>query len=169
MLDKLKNLINSIRFKTTKQLKGTLSAELVFEDGTVVKAMQKKNLITLTAKQNLLQMIYLSGQTSDPVNKLWIGTGGCIDPQGMYPKAINQTLTSLYTPLLNVPTSFTLTPSVPSVTFLATIDQGTGNGQNITEAALYTAGGTMFNILTFPAIPKTSQFSINFSWEIELA
>jgi hypothetical protein len=168
MLDKLQNFVNAIRFKSTKNLKGTLSAELVYEDGTIVQAMKKKNLITLTAKQNLLASVYNANQISDPVTKLEIGTGGCIDPAGMYPKPINQTLTSLYTPLLGVPTSYTLNTSAPSVTFLATVDQSTANGQNITEAGLYTAAGVMFNILTFPAIAKTSQFSINFSWEIEL-
>lgn len=168
MKEFFKNLRRTV-FKSTAPLKGTLSAELIYEDGTREFAFEKKNLIVLTAKQNLLSMLYIANQLSDPIISLQIGTGGCIDPQGMYPKPISQAMTSLFTPLLTVPTSYTINNADPSVTFLATVDQSTANGSLITESGLYTTRGILFNILTFPGISKTSEFSIQFSWQIELA
>jgi hypothetical protein len=158
----------TLAFNTGIPLRGDLKAELVYADHTEI-AFEKKNLITLSAKQVILASLYLSNQTSDPIISLQVGTGGCIDPQGMYPKPINQNLTSLFTPLLTVSTSYTLNTATPSVTFLATVDQGTANGSLITEAGLYKASNNIFNILTFPGINKTSEFSINFSWTITLA
>lgn len=156
-------------FKSKVPLEGHLTVERIYADGTRELAWEKKNLIILTAKQNLLSMLYIANQVSDPIVSLQIGTGGCIDPQGMYPKPISQAMTSLFTPLLTVPTSYTIDNSDPSVTYLATVDQGTANGSLITESGLYTAAGNLFNILTFPGISKTSEFSIQFSWQIELA
>jgi hypothetical protein len=161
--------ITGMFLRSKTPLVGTLSAELIYADGTTKKVLEKKNVITLTAKQVILSSIYLTNQLSDPITTLNIGTGGCIDPQGMFPKPVSQNMTSLFTPLLSVVASYTINPAQPSVTFLATVDQGTANGQQITEAGLFKASGGMFNILTFPAIPKTEEFSIQFSWEVEMS
>lgn len=149
---------------------GYLTVEKVFEDGTrEVCFKEKKNIIVLTALQSFLAGLYLSGQSSDPINTLWVGTGGCIDPNGQFPKPVSQSLTGLFTPLTHVATSYTVDNTVPSVTFLASIDQATANGVLITEAGLFKASGLMFNIKTFPGIPKTAEFAIQFSWTIELS
>ena len=169
MLNLFKTIAKKLAFKTSTPLKGTLTVERIYPDGHTETAFEKKNLIVLTAKQNLLSMLYIANQLSDPIISLQIGTGGCIDPQGMFPKPISQAMTSLFTPLLTVPTSYTINNADPSVTYLATVDQSTANGSLITESGLYTAAGHLFNILTFPGINKTSEFSIQFSWQIELA
>ncbi|MNK27648.1 hypothetical protein D3C87_460100 [compost metagenome] len=155
------------------KLEGILKAEKVYWNNGVEArrelCFEKKNLITLTAKQVMLGSIYLIGQTSDPITSLKIGTGGTIDPEGLFPKPVSQTMTDLFTPLLSVATSYTLNNAVPSVTFIADVDQGTANGSLITEAGLFKASNSMFNIKTFPGIPKTSEFSIHFEWTIKLA
>lgn len=169
MKDFLKRLISAIRFRSTMEIEGTLKAEKVYPDGNRELVFEEKNLIVLTAKQVLLSSLYVPNQTSDPIVNLKIGTGGCIDPQGLYPKPVSQAMTSLFTPLLNVPTSYTINSAAPSVTFIADVDQGTANGQLITEAGLYKSSGSMFNIKTFPGIPKTSEFSIHFEWTIQMS
>jgi hypothetical protein len=149
---------------------GYLTVDKIYEDGHTENAFtEKKNIIVLTALQAFLSGLYLTGQTSDPITTLWVGTGGTIDPAGQYPKPVSQSLTGLFTPLTSVATSYTVNNSVPSVTFLGTIDQSTANGSLITEAGLFKASGFMFNIKTFPGIPKTAEFAIQFSWTIELS
>lgn len=150
-------------------LEGILRVEKWYPDGSKELAFEKQNLIVLTAKQVLLSNLYVANQLSDPIINLNIGTGGCIDPQGLYPKPISQAMTSLFTPLLSVATSYTINAAAPSVTFIADVDQGTANGQLITEAGLYKSSGNMFNIKTFPGIPKTSEFSIHFEWTIQMS
>jgi hypothetical protein len=168
----MKELINRFVKRFLKMvnlipLEGVLRVEKWYPDGRKELAFEKKNLIVLTAKQVLLSSLYVANQLSDPIINLKIGTGGCIDPQGLFPKPISQAMSSLFTPLLDVATSFTINNAAPSVTFIADVDQGTANGQLITEAGLYKASGTIFNIKTFPGIPKTSEFSIHFEWTIQ--
>ena len=158
------------RVLTKSGIKGYLSAQKVYEDGRIEPVFtEKKNIIVLTALQSFLSGLYLSGQTSNPITTLWVGTGGTIDPAGQFPKPVSQSLTGLFDPLTSVATSYTVDNATPSVTFLAALDQSTANGALITEAGLFQASGSMFNINTFPGIPKTSEFAINFQWTIELS
>jgi hypothetical protein len=169
MTDFLKRIFKGLKFRNTMELEGVLKAELVYADGRRELAFEEKNLIVLTAKQVLLSSLYVANQTSDPIVTLNVGTGGCIDPQGLFPKPVSQAMTSLFTPLLSVPTSFTINNAAPSVTFIADVDQGTGNGQLITESGLFKASGNMFNIKTYPGIPKTTEFSIHYEWTIQMS
>lgn len=149
-------------------LHGTLSAWKVYPDRREL-AFKEVNVVTLSAKQSVLAAVYASSLTADPVSSLRVGIGGTVDPAGLYPKPVNQSLSSLYNYLNTIATSYTVDNTIPAVTYLADLDQGTGNGQLITEAALYRLSGTMFNIRTFPGIPKTSEFSIHFEWTIKIA
>jgi hypothetical protein len=150
-------------------VRGTPKIEKVYPDGTRVLHYQDENIIVLTAKQVLLSGLYLTGQTSDPVSTLWVGTGGTVDPGGQFPKPVSQNQASLFTPLISVSTSYTVDNTMPSVTFIADLDQSTANGSLITEAGLFKKSGAIFNIKTFPGIPKTAEFSVHFEWEIEMS
>lgn len=130
---------------------------------------EETNLITLVAKQDILATLITPAITSDPINKLWVGTGGTIDPQGLFPKLEDPNQTNLITPLLFVLTTFTQDNLIPSVTFIADLDTGTGNGTLISEAGLFRTAGHIFNIKNFPAVPKTSDFGLHFSWTIKFA
>ena len=149
-------------------LGGFLSISKVYSDGRVEKVFEQKNVITLPAKRQVLSAVYASSVAADPVSSLQVGIGGTVDPSGLYPKPTNQALTSLYTTYASIATSYTVDDGIPAVSFLADLDQGTGNGQLINEAGLFRSSGTMFNIKTFPGIPKTSEFSIHFEWTIKI-
>jgi hypothetical protein len=148
---------------------GTLSAFAVYEDGRVDKLFEEKNLITTPAKQALLSVLYLPGVVSDPITQFRVGTGGAIDPQGLYPKQEDPTQTGLITQVYSVATTYILGSTDVSVTYLADVDQSSANGSLITEAGLFKASGLIFNVKNFPAIPKTSEFSIHFEWTIKYA
>lgn len=150
-------------------LEGTLLAQKIFSDGRVETVFHEENMIMLPSKQYVLSTCYESEGTFDPIVSLKVGTGGTVDPQGLYPKAVTQNLISLFNTLLTVETSYTVNNAVPSVTFISDLDQGMGNGSLITEAGLFRQGGSMFNIKTFPGIPKTSEFSLHFEWTIKIA
>lgn len=163
---------SAIRFQSQAKMRGDLAIFLTYkkQDGSVDKVpyYAKKNVITLTAKQKILSGIYLT-TNSDPVTTLAIGTGGTLDSGGLYPRAVNQSLTSLYAYLMSLSVTYSIAPTVPSVTFIADVDESTANGSDINEAGLYTQGGTMFNIKTFPSITKSSSFGIHFEWTISIA
>jgi hypothetical protein len=159
-----------IKLKSTvKPLEGILSIRKDYPDGRKIKVFEEENMIMLLSKQYILSCVYADSGTFDPVKTLRVGTGGTIDPEGLYPKPVNQNLSALYTNLLSTPVSFTKDDNVPSVTFIADLDQGTGNNQLITEAGLFTQAGLMFNIKTFPGIPKTSEFALHLEWTIKIS
>lgn len=158
-----------INSKSKIGIQGDLLVKKVFKNGTESVVVDEKNMIMLVSKINLLSMTYAVSGVWDPISTLRIGTGGTLDPLGLFPKAINQSLTSLFNEVLTLPTSYQINDSVPSVTFITDLDQGTGNGQKITEAGLFTSQGLMFNIKTFPGIDKTSEFSLHFEWTIKVS
>jgi hypothetical protein len=157
--------------KLTEELSlvGTLSVSKVFNNGVKETVFTEENLITLIAKQKVLNSIYATSLVADPINVLKVGTGGTVDPGGLYPKTVLPSVTDLYTALISVATSYVENLTVPSVTFIADLDQGSGNGSLITEAGLFKTSGSIFNIKTFPGIPKTSEFSLHFEWTIKIA
>lgn len=163
---------SAFRLKSRATVRGDIAIFKTYRqpDGSVkmVPYYAKQNVITLTAKQKILSGIYLTSN-SDPVTTLAIGTGGTLDSDGLYPRAVNQSLTSLYAYLMSLPVTYSIAPTVPSVTFIADVDESTANGSNINEAGLYTQGNVMFNIKTFPSITKSSSFGIHFEWTISIA
>lgn len=163
---------SNFNLKNDIGLRGDLAISLSYKqpDGSVTYEpyFEEKNVITLTAKQKVLSGIYLLA-TSDPVTTLAIGTGGTLDSGGLYPRAVNQSLTSLYAYLMSLPVTYSIAPTVPSVTFIADVDESTANGSSINEAALYTQSNIMFNIKTFPSITKSSSFGVHFEWTISIA
>lgn len=146
---------------------GEFSVYKVYDDHTEL-FYKKPNLIVKAAKQFLLSGIYNSGVVSDPITSLYAGTGGCIDPQGLYPKQEDPLQTGLISSIITLPTIYVLDATNIQVTFLADIDQTQANNQLITEAGLFKASGAIFNIKNHPGITKTSEFSIHYEWIIKL-
>jgi hypothetical protein len=165
-----------IKIKSKIPLSGILSISKKYPDGTEEKVFHEENLIVLTARQLVLSWLYtFPALTADPIRYLKIGTGGTIDPGGLFPKQEDQSWTELNTPLTSigtgglVATTFVTDLTVPSVSFLVDIDQSTANGLMITEAGLFRNSTAMFNIKCFPGIPKTSEFTLHFSWTLKIA
>jgi hypothetical protein len=67
------------------------------KDGILKELIYKEsNLITLATRQLFLSYVYqYPGITSDPVTGLKVGTGGTIDPQGLFPKQEDPSWTAL--------------------------------------------------------------------------
>jgi hypothetical protein len=154
---------------TTEPLEGILLIQKVYAGGEKETIFEKKNLITVLGKQQMLLPLYSASLTPDPITTLKVGTGGTIDPAGLYPKTVASSLTNLYTTLMNVTCSYTLNTAVPSITFISDLNQGDANGSLITEAGLFKQSGAMFNIKTFPGIAKSSEFALHFEWTIKIA
>jgi hypothetical protein len=154
---------------TSVSLRGDLLAQKIYADGTKETIFEEKNLIMLVSKQRLLSMTYQSSGSWDPINRLAVGTGGSIDPAGLFPKIVTQDMTDLYDPLMMLTTYNELDNDIPKITFITDLDQGMGNGELITEAGLFTVAGSMFNMKTFPGITKTSEFSLHFEWTIRIS
>lgn len=147
-------------------LEGSLGAWAVYPDGTKTQFFYEDNLIVKASKLYLLSSLWDGTVQADPIETFRIGTGGAIDPEGMFPKPENPNATGLVAPLLSVQASFVAYPDDVKVTYLADINQDTGNGYRITEAGLFKQSGLIFNVKNFPAIPKTSEFSLHFEWTI---
>ena len=157
-----------VKIKDTLPVMGELEISLDYHKGKGKEPVFKqKNLIVNRTKNFLLSGVYLPSIVSDQIVSLRAGSGGCIDPQGLYPKPEDPLQSDLITPVITIPAIYVLGVSDISVTFLADVDQSQSNGILFTEAGLITAAGNLWNVKNFPGIPKTSEFSIHFSWTIK--
>lgn len=159
---------NTVSFLEHQFPTGTLKISLV-KDGVTTPYFEEENLIVLLSRQNILASLYLPNRVSDPINTLKVGTGGSIDPQGLFPKAVDKSMASLFNPILTTSTTYTVDNSLPTVTFIADVAENEAAGQLINEAGLFTTSGNLFNIKTFPAIPKTNEFGIHIEWTIDFS
>lgn len=150
-----------MNFKDNLKLTGTLAITSSLGDVLV-----KENIVVQQSIYNILNG-FVNAINTSPITTLQIGTGGTSDSAGLYPITPSYTQTSLndYLATLNT-TASNLSPTNNFVTFTASIGQSQYNGENISEAALYTQAGQMFNYITFPAINKSSLFGLSFSWNI---
>lgn len=147
---------------------GTLNISVDYHKGKGRETVfHKDNLVVKAAKQVLLSGLYTVGVVSDPIANLKVGTGGNIDPSGLYPKSEDPLQTDLVTPILTIPVTYTLDLANVTVTFLADVDQSQCNGSMLTEAAMFKTSGLIFNVKNHPGINKTSQFSVHYSWAIK--
>lgn len=153
-------------FNENFKIEGELSIFLGKADGTRELFFKEKNLIVNASKAFILSGIYLPGIVSDPIVALRAGDGGAIDPQGLYPKPEDPEQEDLNQPVITVPTLYVLSPDEISVKFLADIDQSQANGTLFSEAGLIKASGLIFNVKNHPGIPKTSEFSIHYEWNV---
>lgn len=134
--------------------------EVVFEDD---------NLIVTQGKMVLLTNLYFTSGNADPLAYAKFGTGGAVDPGGVFPRTPTPDMTNLFAPVSTIPIVKTNeSPLVPSITLLARVDNVQGNGLFINEAGFFTASGKMFNIKVFPGITKNSSFSLSFEWIIKV-
>jgi hypothetical protein len=146
---------------------GTLSIYLVYPDKGKVLFFQEDNLIVKEAKKFMVTQIYAPGVMSDPITNLKVGSGGNIDPLGLYPKPEDYAQVDLDTPVLTLATTYLADLDNLKVTFLADIEQSQSNGTQFTEAGLFKASGLIFNIKNHPGINKTAEFSIHYAWTIK--
>lgn len=147
---------------------GTLSISVDYHQGKGKEVIFKEdNLVVKAAKQFLLSGLYTAAVVSDPLANLKVGTGGNIDPAGLYAKPEDPLQTDLITPILTIPLTYTLDLANVTVTFLADVDQSQCNGVMLTEAGMFKTSGLIFNIKNHPGINKNSQFSIHYSWAVK--
>lgn len=155
-----------MKFSSYLTLHGHLKVTKIYNTGESEVHYDQHNVITQNIKKSLLVGVYQS-VTSDPVSSIQVGTGGTIDPEGKFPKQINQLITGLYSPLVTLTvTSHTLNADETAVTFLADLTSNEGNGSLVSEVGLFTQTNTLFAYKTFPAIPKAQAFSIHIEWTI---
>ena len=139
-----------------------------FSDGSEKLVYEGKNLIVTSGKYILINQLYYSG-SGDPITYAKVGTGGSFDPEGLFLKAPTKDMTDLYNPVATASVVKTdQDVSIPTVTLLANLDSGAGNGHFINEAGFFSSSGLMFNIKVFPGITKNSSFSLIFKWVIKM-
>lgn len=146
---------------------GHLKVSLVYPNRQET-VIDEENVITLQGKLRLLRTLYL-GQANPTISTLRVGSGGTIDPEGRFPRPATADLTALFNQVQSIPVTYSLDETYPSVTYIADIDPTLCNGLLISEAGLFFGDNVMFNIKTFPGVPKTVDFSIHFEWTIRIS
>lgn len=169
-INKIKNMATgaakAIRMSSGMDAQGILSISLVYSDRTV-KVMEKENLVVRGGKLRLLRALY-QGDASSPIATLRVGNGGTIDPNGQFPKTVGNDQAGLFNQVESVGVSYNVNEERPYVTYIADIGPDLCNNLLISEAGLFFGDGEMFNIKTFPGIPKSLDFSIHFEWTIRI-
>lgn len=136
------------------------------ETNEVIK-QYRENTVLLSGKTLMARS--LAGEINDPfdfyVYSMEFGVGGL---DGSTPKTVSSGLTSLYLSAgVDVLVGRSWSNSAPTqATFTGTLTTETGNGLNINEAALKTANGELFSMITFPPLSKTSNLQITLNWTI---
>lgn len=155
------------------KLDGKLTITKRYTDGTSEVVLDENNLIVTAAKSALLAYLTTPGLNSDPVASFKVGSGGTLDPGGLYPKTPSPTQTDIVGPQVLSSTNIVSTPgpSVPYSYVIFTFDILTSeaNGQLISEVGLFKNSGALFSIKNFAAIAKTESFAIHFEWKIRIA
>lgn len=146
---------------------GFLRISLVRADGST-EVFSEENLIVALGRRRVLSSLYANPYSTGPIASLRVGVGGCIDPEGKFPKVPTLAQTALYSQVLSLPVSYTVSDAGDSVTFVADVDQSQCNSLRVSEAGLFYADNGMFNIKTFPGIPKSEEFGIHFEWTIRV-
>ena len=163
-------------------LQGELKITAKYKDGSEeVKYKKTKNLIVDSAKLAILRSLVGISSSARGIDTLRVGTGGTVDPDGLYIKPVTGSQSSLFSQVevsAGVPFELALTAALDTtqftVTFLGDLGFGDLNGMLLTEAALYqgnVASGTtptMFSIKVHPGIRKNSNFSLHYEWVIRV-
>ncbi len=157
-----------MKFKDSMALNGELSIWKVTEAKGAQLLYKEDNLITKAAKLLILAGIY-GTSTTDAVINLKVGSGGTIDPEGLYPLAEDPLQTDLHTPEATIPVTYTVDTDQIAVTFVADVDQSTLNGTLINEAGLFKTSSTIFNVKNHPGIAKTADFALHYEWRIKVS
>lgn len=124
------------------------------------------NIIVNGGKLLALQQLFYYG-SGNPLYTGKVGSGGATDVGGLFLRTPTADRTNLYTPEATVGlTKASENTAVPSITLVATVDASQCNGITINEAGFFAKDGTMFNMITFPGIVKTSLFSLDLEWSI---
>lgn len=165
----------------TLPAKGELAIFAEGLDGSRKLIHKDHNLIVNAAKTAILTSLYTSGIPSRAINTLRVGTGGTIDPEGLYVKPTLGTQSSLNAQAevsAGVPYEFPLTaipdPANNKVVFVTDITYGVGSGLKLTEAALYCgrvsdfSPPVIFSVKNHPAIIKSAEFSLHYEWTIRM-
>lgn len=148
---------------------GELSIYLDYHKGKGKELFyQENNLVVKAAKQVILTSLYQDSVTSDPIRILKIGTGGVIDPSGLFPKLEDPLQEDLSAPILSLDAVYIVDFDNVAIKFLADIDTDQANGNVISEAGLFKNSGAIFNVKNHPGIPKTPEFSIHYEWNIRI-
>lgn len=140
-----------------------------FENGVKEEVYHEENLITTLGREVLMNQLFYTVGSGDPLSYAKIGTGGAIDSEGLFLKTPTIDMSDLYTPITISPIVKTAeNVTIPQMTLLASVDNSQANGLYLNEAGFFSVSGKMFNIKTFPRVYKTSAFSLNLEWVIRI-
>lgn len=160
---------NKVGLQDSLRPQGEFNVYLDYHNGLGKKLYYaEKNLIVKAAKQQILTSLYMENVMSDPIRTLKIGSGGAIDPAGMFPRLENPLQEDLVNPVMSVDAIYVVDLDNVMITYLADVDTDQGNGSIISEAGLFKLSTQMFNIKNHPGIPKTPEFSIHYEWRLKI-
>jgi len=158
-----------MKIQTKIPLKGMFRMTKVWPDGHKEIHFEDDNLIVLTGRSAVLVPLYTAAVVSDPISHISLGTGGCTDINGLFPKIELLSQTALHTPVLSISTTPVPDLAHYKVTFIADLGQSVGNGSSFSEAGLTSVANSLFSVKNHPALAKTADFSVHYEWTIQCA
>ena len=137
-------------------------------DNNILDVIRKQNTVLNIGKAALCKCLGNQIDTDFDfyVQNLLISDGG-VDGSGN-PLVVSAERTGMFnTVLLTIPVFSSISGTFNNmITFTSTISSSMGNGNQLSEAALQLADGSLYSITTFGAISKTSAISIIFNWTV---
>ncbi len=169
-----------LQFEDEVSIRGRLVVSKVFPNGETELHYEDDNLITDYARALMLALVYdtTGGVRPDPIRSFQVGSGGVANTST--PGSILAgvpSMTSLRAPLQlgtntlshnrSSVTPGNLSANTPlDITFSFGVPNSSLVDNYISEAGMFTQAGNLFSYKSFPALLKTAEFSIQFTWTI---
>lgn len=128
----------------------------IYEDKKLIKTIVKKNLVVLIGRNLVRDFINLG--TLDPLIAFALGTG--VTPPAASDSALE---TSIWSDVFTK-----RTPEDAKLTYEYFVASNMLNGNDISEAGLFTNTGKLFARITFEPITKVATIQVVFTWIIEI-
>ena len=140
------------------------------ESGSVVERVVRNNTVLLGGRASLIAALKDGSSGASKVAYMRFGVGG---EEGGVPRIVSPSRTTLFGAAgsllaVNSPSYSALYPD--QVTFTSIVNKDTLNGNSLNEAALVLEDQTtLFSMITFPGMSKTSSIQFTLNWTIVLA
>ena len=146
-------------------LKGEVTIEIDYGDHKETRVIP--NTVLLGGKGAVIASLAndIGGSFTNYIDRMVFGDGG--EESGV-PKQVKASYTTLFG---QTRAQVSATPSRPpdvvnQVTFTSVLTTSHANGFTLNEAALQMGNGSLFSLVTFSGIPKTSTMTLTFNWSM---
>ncbi|MEN6550206.1 MAG: hypothetical protein ABFE07_29530 [Armatimonadia bacterium] len=133
-----------------------------------VQSTERHNLVVDAGLEVLAKLLAGTAEDNDQITYIGVGTGGHAEGDPTLPLPPNPDDTALEAEVARHTIDSTSHPGGGLAVMACTFDKDVANG-DITEAGLFTLGGTLVSRVTRTPVTKTSDWYLTVTWQLALS